>query len=75
MRNDRKNYAYYPRVRMESPIIDQIEKTNKLVGKIGVCVGVLGIGGYFLYKKVQSLTEYVRDLAKECKKTKEETEK
>ena len=75
MRNDRKTYLYYPRVQIESPVVKQLEKTDKMIGRIATCIGVLGIGGYFLCKKVKELSDAVARLSKDCKKMKEETEK
>ena len=63
MRPERKTYGYCPR-----SIHQELDITNKAIGKIGVCVGLLIAGGYFLYKKVDNLS-------KEVKKMKEETGK
>lgn len=67
MKTERRVYGYYP-VRREPEVYHMIETTNKTITKIGFCVGLLGVAGYALYKKVNSL-------AKDVKKMKEETGK
>ena len=63
MRPERRTYSYCPR-----SVRHDLDTTNKVLGKVCVCVGLLGAGGYFLYKKV-------KDLSEEVKKLKEETGK
>lgn len=65
MYNERKSFGYPPAaIRRDSEMYRMIETTNRNVGKIGFCVGILTVGGYFLYKKV-------KELSRECEKLKE----
>ena len=63
----RKTYCYQP-VYRDAEVKKMMDTTNVAIGKIGACIGVLGVCGYFLYKKVN-------ELSKEVKKLKEETGK
>ena len=59
-----KAYRYYP-IQRDPEVFKMIEKNNKSIYKIGFFMGLLGVGGYFLYKKVN-------ELSKEMTKMKEE---
>ena len=68
MSTERKVCGYYIPIRRESEMQKTLDINSKAIGKIGFCIGILGVGGYFLYKKVN-------DLSKEVKKMKEEMRK
>ena len=61
MKNNRV-YGYYPPVRRESYIYKAVDDTNKTLSRLGFAVGALGIGGYFLYKKLDNLAKDVKKL-------------
>lgn len=65
---DRKVYGYPQNVRRDPEVYRILNETNKNLGRAGFCLGMLVVGGYVLYKKVNNL-------ANEVKKLKEETEK
>ena len=60
MSRERRIYGYYPPVRRDPDIYRALDNTNKNLGRIGFCVGLLGAGGYFLYKKVKNLSAEVK---------------
>ena len=64
MYDNRKSFGYPPVIRRDQDVYRMIEGTNKNMGRIGFCVALLAVGGYFLYKRVNAL-------ARECEKLKE----
>lgn len=60
--NKNRVYGYYPPVRKEPYIYKAMDDTNKTLSRLGFAVGALGIGGYFLYKKLDNLTKEVKKL-------------
>lgn len=61
MLNQRQVYRYQV-VRYDPEIVNTINSIGKTLGKMGVCIGVLGVGGYFLAKKVNELSKDVKKL-------------
>lgn len=67
--NPNRNYYGYSLPVCRDPYLCRIEdKTNRNLGRAGFCLGLLTLGGYMLYRKVN-------ELSKEVKKMKEETGK
>jgi len=64
MYDNRKSFGYPPIIRRDPEVYRMIEGTNRNMGRMGFCVALLTLGGYFLYKKVNNLS-------KECEKLKE----
>ena len=62
--DNRKTFGYPPIIRRDPEIYRMMEGTNRNMGRMGFCVALLALGGYFLYKKVNNLS-------KECEKLKE----
>lgn len=60
--NKNRVCGYYPPVRKEPYIYKAMDDTNKTLSRLGFAVGALGIGGYFLYKKLDSLSKEVKKL-------------
>ena len=68
MNSNRKVYGYYLPIRRDQELAKALETNNKMLGRVGVGIAVLGLGGYYLYRKLN-------ELSKEVKKIKEETGK
>ena len=60
--NKNRVCGYYPLVRKEPYIYKAMDDTNKTLSRLGFAVGALGIGGYFLYKKLDNLSKEVKKL-------------
>lgn len=61
MKNNRV-YGYYPPSRKEPYLYRAMEENSRTLGRLGFAVGALGIGGYFLYKKLDGLAKEVKKL-------------
>ncbi|MBR2591787.1 MAG: hypothetical protein IKD62_02345 [Oscillospiraceae bacterium] len=67
--NHNRNYFGYPQpVRRDPELYRMMNETNRNLGKAGFFLGLLTVGGYALYRKVN-------DLSREVKKIKEEAGK
>ena len=67
--NSNRNYYGYPQpMRRDPELYRMVADTNRNLGKAGFFLGLLTVGGYALYRKVN-------ELSKEVKKMKEETGK
>ena len=67
MYGGRKMYGYYP-IRRDQEVIKMVETSNKTIGKVGFCIGLLSVGGYYLYKKVNELSRELKKLKEEMRK-------
>lgn len=70
MYKGRKIYGYYSPIGGETAIMKVIDSTNKSVERIGFCLGLMGIAGIFLYKKVKDLSTTITSLKREVNKFK-----
>ena len=63
MRIDRNVYGYINPNRGSEiyRMMDEVKKESK---RMGVCLGIVGTVGYFLYRKVKNLTVQVEELKK-----------
>lgn len=68
MNQNRRYYGYPQPVRRDPELYRMINENNRHLGRAGFFLGLLTVGGYVLYRKVN-------ELSKEVKKMKEETGK
>lgn len=66
-KNKEASYRYNTLINQRYEINKKIDDINKTVSRIGFCIGLLGVGGYFLYKKINNLSTEVKNL-KEARK-------
>ena len=60
--NKNRVYGYYPPVRREPYIYKTMDDANKMLNRLGFSICALGVGGYFLYKKLDNLSKEVKKL-------------
>lgn len=64
MNANRRTFGYPPVIKSDPELYRIMDSTNKNVGRIGFCIGLLAVGGYYLHRKV-------KELSRECEKLKE----